>query len=159
MGRGGINSFQKQKRKQERKAWVMSTKQATVFHAAACNLSTGNAVLHRMLLAYWSIVPLDQHMTHRRNQQKALLWLSIHVCHTHSCYDMSGLPTLWKILVESEGVANMIQFRFIFHYQWQLMRERAIPTFLLFQLPRGCLAVLTLVPIQTTKMYKVLISP
>lgn len=93
MERGGINSFQKQKRKQRRKPWVMSTKQATVLHVAACNLSTGNAVLQRMLLAC-CVVPLDQHLIQRRNQQKALLWL-----YWYNCYNMSDLSTLWKIPV------------------------------------------------------------
>lgn len=107
MGSGGINSFQKQKRKQRRKAWVMSTKQAAPLHVAACNVSTGNAVLHRMLLACWSAVPWDRHTIPRRNQQKALLWLYIDVCPTRNCYSMSDLSTVGKKTVESQGFANI----------------------------------------------------
>ena len=115
-GRGGINSFQKQKRKQRRKTWVMSTKQATELLVAACILSTGNAVQHRMLLAHQSIVPLDRGMTHGSDQYKALLRLYIDMWHTHNCYNMSGLSSRSKIPVESRRVANIIQFRFIFCY-------------------------------------------
>lgn len=43
-GREGINSFQKQKRKQSRKGWVISINQATEVLIAAHILSTGNAV-------------------------------------------------------------------------------------------------------------------